>query len=300
MNRTGLSHCRMNMQGAAAPLIQRNDAEERKVITSTGNAQIRNINQLRKKGAERAAQDLFIAEGMKMLLEAPAEQIRKIYISESFYEKYASHKQAAALLKHVPYEITSDQVFESMSDTKTPQGVLCLIKQYHYREDDLLEGGFMAGSRQTAPLCMILEHLQDPGNLGTIMRTAEGAGVTGILMTEDCVDLTNPKVIRSTMGSIYRMPFLYTDDLPGVVNRWKEKGITVYAAHLKGQNTYDREDYRKGSAFLIGNESRGLTEETAALADCRVKIPMLGKVESLNAAVASSVLMYEAARQRRV
>ena len=118
-------------------------------------------------------------------------------------------------------------------------------------------------------------------------------------MNRETADIFNPKVIRSTMGSVYRVPFVYTDSLSEAAGEAKRRGIRLYAAHLKGERSYDREDYRQGCGFLIGNEARGLTDETAALADCYVKIPMLGRVESLNAAVAASVLMFEAARQRR-
>ena len=148
-------------------------------------------------------------------------------------------------------------------------------------------------------LLLVLENLQDPGNLGTIIRTAEGAGVTGILMSRGTADLYNPKVTRSTMGSIFRVPFLYTDDLSGTIGKVKQAGVTVCAAHLQGRHTYDGEDYTRVTAFLIGNESRGLSDGLSELADVRVRIPMAGKVESLNAAVAAAILMYEAGRQRR-
>ena len=146
---------------------------------------------------------------------------------------------------------------------------------------------------------MVLENIQDPGNLGTILRTAEGAGVNGILMSRDTVDIFNPKTIRSTMGSVYRVPFLYVEDICETVRELKNKGISAYAAHLKGIGSYDEQDYTKGTAFLIGNEGNGLTDELADLADTYIRIPMYGKVESLNAAIASAVLMYEAQRQRR-
>ncbi|MDE7037602.1 MAG: RNA methyltransferase, partial [Lachnospiraceae bacterium] len=149
------------------------------------------------------------------------------------------------------------------------------------------------------PLVAVLDHLQDPGNLGTIFRAAEGAGVTGIVMDRECVDIYNPKTIRSTMGSVYRMPFCYVEDLPDAVREMKENGILTYAAHLEGRRDYDEEDYRRPCAFLIGNEGNGLTREVAQLADAYIRIPMKGQVESLNAAVAASVLMFEAARQRR-
>ena len=149
------------------------------------------------------------------------------------------------------------------------------------------------------PLVLVLENIQDPGNLGTILRTGEGAGVTGIVMSADTVDIYNPKTIRSTMGSVYRMPFCYAEDMDQVMRNLKQKGISVYAAHLKGSADYDAVDYRGSCGFLIGNEGSGLSERLAAQADGYIRIPMCGEVESLNAAVASAVLMYEAFRQRK-
>ena len=257
------------------------------MITSTGNSQVRNVVALKKKPKERKEQDVFLVEGPKMFKEAPKDEIVETYVSSYIDKKFGS----SDLLKGRKYEVVAEEVMSAMSDTKNPQGILCIVKQKHYSVADLL--------KEENPLIMVLENLQDPGNLGTIVRTAEGAGVTGILMTGDCCDIYNPKVIRSTMGSIYRVPFAYTDDLHGVLKDWKNKGIGLYAAHLKGTLSYDQEDYKKPSAFLIGNESKGLTTETADLADHYIRIPMLGKVESLNAAVASCVLMFEAARQRR-
>ena len=148
------------------------------------------------------------------------------------------------------------------------------------------------------PLFLILEDIQDPGNLGPLVRTAEGAGVDGIIMTKGTVDIYNPKTIRSTMGSVYRMPFFYTEDLLDVMKQLQERNVKLYAAHLKGKQFYHEMDFKGATAFLIGNEGNGLKDETAENADVYMKIPMQGKVESLNAAVASVILMYEAARQR--
>ena len=155
------------------------------------------------------------------------------------------------------------------------------------------------GRDGTLPHLLVLEHLQDPGNLGTILRAGEGAGLTGVLMDSNTADIYSPKVVRATMGSLLRVPFAYVEDLGEALALLKKKKIRVYAAHLQGSNAYDRENYRKATAFLIGNEANGLSPETAAAADVRIRIPMLGEVESLNAAVAASVLMFEAARQRR-
>ena len=137
------------------------------------------------------------------------------------------------------------------------------------------------------PLFLVLEDLQDPGNMGTIFRTAEGAGVDGIFMSTNCVDIYNPKTIRSTMGSVYRVPFVIAPDLQDVFAWFKKQGIRSYAAHVGG------------TAFLIGNEGNGLTDATAGQADCLIRIPMKGQLESLNAGVAAAILMYEASRQRR-
>ena len=148
-----------------------------------------------------------------------------------------------------------------------------------------------------SPCLFLLENLQDPGNMGTILRTSEGSGVSGIIMNRESVDPYNPKVIRSTMGAIFRMPFIIVDDFEPVLEQLKKAGIRTFAAHLDGEPFY-RQDYRGGCAFFIGNEGNGLSEKLAARADRKIKIPMKGQVESLNAAVAATVLMYETLRQR--
>lgn len=188
-------------------------------------------------------------------------------------------------------ETVSDTVFRQMCDTQTPQGILTVLRSPSYDMEDLL--------RKKNPLLIVLEDLQDPGNAGTILRTGEGAGVSGIFLTRTCVDITNPKVIRGTMGSIYRVPFFYVEDVPSLKEMLKGRGIRFFAAHLQGRNQYYEESYQGGSAFLIGNEGKGLTKEAAEAADCLIRIPMEGQVESLNAAMAAGILMYEAARQRR-
>lgn len=271
------------------------------MITSTGNAKIRNIVQLKKKAKERDAQGVFLAEGIRMFQEVrqevAAEDLLEVYVSESFLRRPENRR----LLSGVDYESVADQVFAYMSDTQTPQGVICVVKQFHYTVKQLLAGDRrISGAKKAEPLCMILENLQDPGNLGTILRTAEGAGVTGILLNEGCVDIYNPKVIRSTMGSILRMPFCYTANLRETLVQWKNSGVKLYAAHLKGKGSYTACDYRQASAFMIGNEGNGLSDEIVSMADTLIRIPMKGKVESLNASVAASVLMYEALRQREM
>ncbi|WP_024294740.1 TrmH family RNA methyltransferase [Lacrimispora indolis] len=259
------------------------------MITSSANARVKHVMNLSKKAKARKTSGLFVAEGLRMFKEIPADRIDSLFVSEGFLRDEA-HKK---LLSGMKYEVVSEDVFKIMSDTQTPQGILALVRQYDYRAEDLLAAPGPA-------FLMVLENIQDPGNLGTILRAGEGAGVTGVLMSDATADIYNPKVIRSTMGSIFRVPFAYTEDLPASLKALKAGGIRLYAAHLNGRNNYEKEDYTVDTGFLVGNEANGLTEGTAVLADAYVKIPMKGKVESLNAAVAASVLMFEAARQRRI
>ena len=254
------------------------------------NQQQKYILNLQRKSRERKREQAFVIEGRKMFEEAPADRIKMIVASESFCKS----KEGAALLKGKKFDVVSDSIFETLSDTKTPQGILAIVKRLNYTMNDLMQV-----KNQKAPHLVVLDNLQDPGNLGTIFRTAEAAGVTGILLSKDCVDVYNPKVIRSTMGAVFRMPFLYVEDLPEKIKELQKKSIKTYAAHLRGENAYDEEDYTTGCAFLIGNEGNGLRDEVADCADCLIRIPMEGEAESLNAAVAAAVLMFEAGRQRR-
>lgn len=254
------------------------------MITSSSNQQIKNIALLNKKAKARREQGLFAAEGKKMFQEAPREWIRKVYLTESL------EKSHEIQLDGIEYEVVDDRVFASVSDTRTPQGILTLVQIPSYTEEQVLGG--------KNPFLIVLEDLQDPGNVGTIIRTAEGAGVTGIIVSRKTADLFQPKTIRATMGSVYRMPFLEVDDPSGYLSELSGRGIRTYAAHLRGTGSYRDQDYTGPSAILIGNEGNGLSDRMAAQADVLVRIPMEGRVESLNAAVAAAVFMYEVHGQR--
>lgn len=266
------------------------------MITSMTNQKVKRIVQLNKRAACRNKEDVFVAEGVKMFLEAPEEDLEEVYLSESFFQFLEQQSDQGAAVREklgaCGYETVAAEVFGKMSDTQSPQGILCVVRQRHYSLEDMLDG-------KENPLFIVLENLQDPGNLGTIFRSGEAAGACGVIMSKDTADIYNPKVIRATMGSVYRMPFYYAEELAEAIGAMKKAGVEVFAAHLKGKKDYDECDYRQAAAFLIGNEGSGLTERIAALAGTYVKIPMEGKVESLNAAVATAVLIFEAARQRR-
>ena len=257
------------------------------MITSTSNIQVKELLRLQKKSREREKEGVFIVEGPRMAEEIPRERIVKLYVSESFQAKCVKEKNDRFIQEA---EVMSDTVFAHVSDTKTPQGILAVVRRMEYTAEDILG---------ETPHVLVLENIQDPGNLGTIVRTGEGAGITGVIMSNGTVDIYNPKTIRATMGSIYRVPFCYAENMQAVMQKLKKCKIQTYAAYLEGSSVHDAQNYKEATAFLIGNEGNGLTKELAESADWCIRIPMCGKVESLNAGIASAILMYEAQRQRR-
>ena len=261
------------------------------MITSTGNTKVRRIAAYMEKSKARREDDVFIVEGIRMNAEIPQEKILETFVSESFLHKMQQSEKQYLMALANGYETVTDEVFRKMSDTQSPQGILSVVRQTHSDLVNILD--------QDNPMLLLLEDVQDPGNLGTMFRSAEGAGVNGILMSRGTADVYNPKVVRSTMGAIFRMPFLYVDSIPETMGQLRKKGICTYAAHLQGKKSYDEMDYTKPCAFLIGNEGNGLSREAAEAADNYILIPMLGKVESMNAGTSAAILTFEAARQRR-
>ncbi len=276
------------------------------IISSKDNKKIKYIRSLLEKGSIRKKNRQFVVEGIKLVDEAlEYGKVLEIVLAESLYKEIISENLSKNVLlaengknitnyvkKANPTTIVSDTVFKTVSETISPQGVAAIVEMPEYR---LLEKDFLnqAYNKNGKIKLLILEDTADPGNLGTIMRTAEAAGVTGVIMSKGTVDIFNPKVVRSTMGSIFRLPFAYVEDLKEVIKELKIQGISFYATHLKGEKSYKAIKYSDRSAILIGNEARGLSDEVADLADTYVIIPMQGKVESLNAAVAAALMMYE-------
>ncbi|SDW74160.1 RNA methyltransferase, TrmH family [Lachnospiraceae bacterium KHCPX20] len=271
------------------------------MITSRDNPRVKHVKKLNRKAKSRRQEKLFVAEGERIISETPFSLLRELYVCDTYQKQEAvnrAHSRMQEKLEAVMekakekgiLEVVTEDVFAEMSDTEHPQGVLAVIEQPSYQLKDLMTD---------APLIMILEDIQDPGNLGTIFRTAEGAGVSGIIMSRGTVDLFSPKVVRSTMGSIYRMPFLVAEDLPEMIRSIKGEGVRLYAAHLEGKKYHDGFAYTGPSGFMIGNEGNGLSRELTDYADDLLRIPMGGQLESLNAAMAAGILMYEANRQRR-
>lgn len=260
------------------------------MITSMTNPKVKQVVLWRTKAKQRREDGVFLAEGRKMFDEAPKDWIREVYLTEAALGRIKENTENWEKLQSVGFEQVSDEVMAKMADTQTPQGILMVLHCPEYTAESILD--------VPKGLFLILEDLQDPGNLGTILRTGEGAGVSGIFMSKGTVDIFNPKTVRSTMGSIYRVPFLYVEDLHEVMQEMKKNGITTYAAHLEGKEYYTGKSFLGPTAFLIGNEGNGLSRNLAEQADAYLKIPMEGQVESLNAAVATALLIYEAKRQR--
>lgn len=252
------------------------------MITSTSNQQVKEVQKLQKSSKHRHQKGLYVVEGRRMLSEIPSESISKVYVLA----------EEVSLLSDVGLdcvELVSEQVLKAMSLEVTPQGMLAVVKMKDV--DDSL-------TRVEKPLIIALDCIQDPGNLGTIIRTAEAAGVDQIILSKGTVDLYNPKVVKSTMGAIYRMSILRDTDLALAFEAMKKQDISIYAAHLKGKRHHYEFDLSQGTCFLMGNEGNGLSEALASQATDYLKIPMKAEAESLNVAIATGVLIYEAIRQR--
>jgi TrmH family RNA methyltransferase len=268
-------------------------------ITSNSNGQVKNILALQKKSSARRKQGVFVAEGIKIFLEIPEKYIVSVYVSESTLAEIHNNtgfdtsinERVRQKLELVPYIKISDDIALHMSDTVTPQGIIVVARMLEYSIEDYInieENGTF----------LILEEIKDPGNMGTIIRTAEGAGIKMVIMDSKCVDIYNPKVVRSTMGSIFRVPFIIEESLSETIDLLKKNGIKTYAAHLEGKEYYDEDMFAESSAIMIGNEAKGLSEEISQMADKLIRIPMDGELESLNASVAAAILMYEARKKR--
>lgn len=255
------------------------------MITSKDNKIIKKINSLKNK-KEREKTNLFIVEGKRFVSEIPNNwKVEFFSVSESFkkYNDIQKYEEIADIF------IISDNIFNSISETKNSQGIIAVCEQKKYDISNfILTNGFY----------IILEELSDPGNLGTIIRTADACNVNGIFISKGSVDLYNSKVLRSTMGSIFHIPIFKDVEIKYIIEIMRKNNIKIYATHLKGENYIYDFDFKKGCSFIIGNEARGINSKTIIDSDECIKIPILGNAESLNASVAASVIMYEVVRQR--
>lgn len=256
------------------------------VITSKDNEKIKEIKKLKEK-KYREETNLFVVEGIKIVKEAIEydADIKKIVISNDAIG-YEVDEEVLKLIQKYEVMIVSQNVFESISDVKTPQGILAVIKNKENTEIDYNED-----------VIFVLDNIQDPGNLGTIIRTLDSVGIKQLIVSDDTVDYMSPKVLRSTMGGAFRVNVIVKDSLIDTINELKKNGYEVLATDLATDSSIYDIEYKK-KVIIIGNEANGVSDEVKNEADKRIKIPMLGKTESLNAAVATSVIAYEYVRQK--
>jgi TrmH family RNA methyltransferase len=263
------------------------------VIDNPRSPRVRAVAKLAKRSA-RADTGLFLAEGPQAVAEALAfhpETVVEFYATRAALDRYASLAQSA-VDAGVVIDSISDSVLTAMSDTVTPQGLLAVCRQFPVSLDTLLAG--------SPRLIAILEEVRDPGNAGTIIRAADAAGSDGVILTGGSVDAYNPKVVRSTTGSIFHVPLAQGAPLDAALTAVKAAGIQVLAADIKGDDLPEvRSILTRPTAWLFGNEARGLSDETLAVADRAVKVPIYGHAESMNLATAASVCLYESAFAQR-
>lgn len=242
---------------------------------------------------ERAEKGLFLIEGVRLMEEALKESIsieQVLYTAVVEETNRGSHLLATLNKMRIQAFHVPEKVMESLSETENPQGILAVARQVKWSLNDII--------KSKEPV-IIACGLHDPGNLGTIIRTADAGRCGGVITTQNTVDIYNPKVIRATMGSIFRLPVLKVDDLIEAVSTLKKEGYRIMATTAHAKTSYLDVDYRKPMAFMIGQEASGLPDDILESADVKVFIPMKEGVESLNAAVSASILIYEALRQRQ-
>lgn len=233
----------------------------------------------------RESENLFIAEGIRFV-ECAIENNSLEYIlySSKLYSTSGYERVLDSGLD--TYEI-EESVLESICDTVNPQGVIGVCRKSLYEVEDAL-GNLVA----------IIDGVQDPGNMGTIIRTCDAAGVSGIVILKGTVDIYNPKVLRSTMGSIFHMPIVHIDSLLSIKSRLDEKNYNILATSLEAKLSLYDYDFSNNTAFILGNEANGVSSESFSLATDLIIIPMEGSAESLNVGVANGVIVYEALRQK--
>ena len=256
-----------------------------KHITSMNNPIIKNIALLKKKKSARKEQRLFIVEGLRVVKEIPSSQTVKYYITTENFQKEYEY-----FIDKDKWIMVTQDIFEEIADTMSPQGIMAVV------EAPFLDIDYIKIDSKEAYL--LLENIQDPGNLGTIIRTAHAFGIKNIILTKGCVDLYSPKVVRSTMGSLFHVKIIMDVSIEDALSLFKKHHIPIYATALDEAVSLADVHFEQGLALLIGNEGNGLSDRAKQLSDYKIKIDMPGGAESLNASIAASICIYEVMKQR--
>ena len=257
------------------------------MIKDISNSIQKEVKSLHRKKS-RDEKGLFFIEGLRFVNEALGENIDIKYIVVS--ETFISENDISQLLnRKIDIYLASDKIVKELSDTDTPQGIIGVVPYLQLQN--------LGQEQKTYETYLLLDAIQDPGNMGTIIRTADAVNIDKIVLSKGCVDIYNPKVLRSTMGSIFRVSIVRVDNLKDYIVTLKHQNFKVLAAHLAGKENYFDVDLTGNTAIVIGNEANGICDEVSCVCDKLIKIPMLGKIESLNAGVSASIILYEALRQ---
>ena len=255
------------------------------ILSSLKNPRIQAFRSLKDRKGRQAAR-AFLAEGDKMTGEALASgwPVEALLIREDRWNRKELPENAAERIRaDLPAYVLPERVFDALSDTRTPQGIAAVV-QIRPRAP---EGGHLVA----------LDGVQDPGNVGTILRTADAAGLDGVILGPDCADVFSPKTLRATMGSIFRMGMLFPEDLAGCLGRLRQEGYSILSTQLDGEPFYHRQGVAEKWALVIGSEGNGVSPGVRAQATHRLRLPMRGGAESLNAAIAAGIMMYEMTRE---
>lgn len=257
-------------------------------LTGLQNPMVKAAAELKQK-KYRQQQGLFLAEGLRTVEEA----VRYGGVQSIFYTAIEDDRTRAVLeeaaAKQIKLVCVSDKVLKKISDTETPQGIIAVCEMRSKRLDDFLASGKML---------LVLDRVTDPGNIGTMLRTADAAGVGGLLLLQGCADIYAPKTVRASMGSLFHLPVLSGLSEELLVQAARKAGYELLVTCLDGADNLYKADLQGRIAFVMGNEANGVSPALLAAADKRVFIPMQGRAESLNVAMAAGIVMFEALRQK--
>ena len=259
------------------------------MITAKNNDTVKHAAKLGKSASYRRECRQFLAEGARLCKDGIVSgAIPEVfmYTAES-KDKYSEEFRLISQKSHRVCEVTRD-IFAKMSDTKSPQGFLCVFNMLDKPEN--------IGRINNRGVYLGCEHIQDPSNLGTILRTAEAVGVDGVILSDDCCDFYSPKVVRGSMGAVFRLTICTSDKFADFIRELTQSGINTFASTPRGGEDITGVDVSCG-VMLIGNEGNGLTQETIDACSKRVMIPMRGRAESLNASAAAAILLWEMSRK---
>ncbi|MDL2322527.1 RNA methyltransferase [Bacteroidales bacterium OttesenSCG-928-A17] len=259
-------------------------------ISSLQNNRIKNIQKLGTKSRERKEQNLFVIEGARelSLAQAGAYTLDSVFLCRELFIKTDYPEVLNSIDPKILFELTP-AVFEKIAYRENSDGIIALARPKQHLLQDL--------KLSKNPFIIILESVEKPGNLGAILRTADAAGVDAVIVCDPLTDLYNPNVIRSGVGCIFTVPVAISDNTQ-TLNFLKQNKIISFAAELQASQWYHNTDFTKSAAIIMGTEADGLTNFWLENADARIKIPMQGKIDSLNVSVSTAVITFEAMRQR--